>query len=185
MRKNILLAMDNSEQSRKIKSILTSQGFNVASIVKDAYAALRSLRTQNVDLSIIDNDLTGMNGLQLAKIIADENLGSVILLIQGNFFVASDVSSIYGVLTKPVHEYQLVNTLKLALSHYESKKNLEDEVNSLKDTLEARKVIEKAKGLLMKKGFTEDLAYKKLRQISMEKRVPLKKVAQTIVSKFS
>ncbi|SMB86812.1 response regulator receiver and ANTAR domain protein [Desulfonispora thiosulfatigenes DSM 11270] len=184
MRK-ILLAVNNTKQDQKIKNILTSHGYKVNSIVNDAYLVLRTLRSKEISLSIIDTDLSGMSGLQLAKIISEEKLGPVILIVQGELSFGDEIPSIFGVITKPIQEYTLINTLKLALNNFENQRHLEEEVNSLKDTLESRKLIEKAKGILMKKGFSEEQAYDKLRKLSMEKRVSMKKIAKAIITNFS
>jgi len=183
MPQNILIAVKNQQQNNKFKKILASQGYQVMAAVDDAYSALRILQSKEINISLIDNDLQGLNGVQLAQIIANENLGPVVLLSQHQIEpVASLPKSVFGVLLKPVTEYQLINTLSLALNQYKNQKELEKEVALLKDTLESRKIIEKAKGILMtKQGITEDAAYNKLRKSSMEKRIPMRKVAEAIV----
>ncbi|MDK2822261.1 MAG: two-component system, response regulator PdtaR [Clostridia bacterium] len=183
MQKGILIAVKNQQQSNKLKKILTSHGYQIIASLDDAYSVLRTLQSKEVAISLIDNELQGMNGLQLAQIIADENLGPVVLLSQHHVDTGSNPpKSLFGVLLKPITEYQLINTLNLALIQYKTQKKLEKEVADLKDTLESRKIIEKAKGILMKKyGLAEDAAYNKLRKSSMEKRIPMKKVAEAII----
>jgi len=181
--KSVLIAVKNNQQSTKLKKILISHGYQIASIVDDAYSALRILRSQQITISILDYDLSGLNGLQLAQIIADEKLGPVILLSQSFINTGSKPpASLFGILLKPVTEYQLINTLNLAMVQYENKISLENELAEVKDALESRKIIEKAKGILMKKhGFSEEMAYNKLRKSSMEKRIPMKKIAEAII----
>jgi len=183
MVKNILIAVKNTQISNKIKTVLTSQGYHIAAVVDDAYSALRALRSQDIALSILDYDLAGLNGLQLAQIIADENLGPVVLLSQRHIDTGNNPpASLFGILVKPITDYQLINTLNLGIIQYNKQKNLEKQLTDLKETLESRKIIEKAKGILMQKqNLTEDLAYKKLRKTSMEKRMSMKKVAEAII----
>lgn len=183
MRKNILIALKTTQRGNKIKMILTSHGYQVGQIVEDAYSALRALRTKRFDLSIIDNELRGLNALQLAKIIDDESLGPVIILAKSPIDTGeSPPASLFGVLIKPLTEYQLLNTLKLAFLQYERKLNLEKEIESLRDALATRKVLERAKGLLMDKyNLSEDEAYRRLRNEAMEKRLKLKEIAEAIV----
>ncbi|MFZ7102195.1 MAG: ANTAR domain-containing response regulator [Peptococcaceae bacterium] len=183
MQKSILIAVKNKQQSSQLKKILSSHGYQTISEVDDAYSALRSLQSKKVDISLIDYELQGLNGLQLAQIIADENLGPVVLLSQHHVDTGNNPPpSLFGVLLKPITEYQLVNTINLALIQYRNQRKLEKEVAELKDTLESRKIIEKAKGILMRKhGLSEDVAYNKLRTSSMEKRIPMKKVAEAII----
>ena len=183
MQNNILIAVRTTQTGNKIKKILSSHGYHVSSIVEDAFAALRALRTQQIALSIIDNDLSGLNGIQLAKVIADEKLGPVVIL--SNYPVDTGdnpPASLFGILIKPITQYQLINTIKLAFLQYESKIGLEREVESLKEALETRKIVEKAKGILMKKyNLSEGEAYERMRKTSMEKRTQLKKVAEAII----
>jgi len=183
MTQNILIAVKNQQQNNKLKKILTSHGFQVMAVVDDAYSVLRMLQSKEINVSLIDNDLQGLNGVQLAQIIANENLGPVVLISQHQIDTGASLpKSVFGVLLKPITEYQLINTLSLSLNQYKNQKELEKEVALLKDTLESRKLIEKAKGILMtKQGITEDAAYNKLRKSSMEKRIPMRKVAEAIV----
>lgn len=182
LQKNILIAVKTAQTGNQIKKILASQGY-IGSVVEDAFAALRTLRTQQIALSIIDNDLSGMNGIQLTRVIADEKLGPVVIL--SNYQVdtgENPPNSLFGVLVKPITQYQLLNTIKLAFLQYESKVSLEKEVESLKDALETRKVVERAKGILMKKhNISEEEAYERIRKTSMEKRTKLKNIAESIV----
>jgi len=180
---NVLIAIKNSQQSNKFKKILTSRGYQVIATVDDAYTALRILQNRKGAISLVSNELQGLNGLQLAQIIADEDLGPVILVSRHAIDAGANLpKSLFGVLVKPITEYQLLNTLNLALVQYKNQKKLESEVAELKDTIESRKLIEKAKGILMRKhGISEELAYNKLRKNSMEKRIPMKKLAEAII----
>ena len=183
MQKSILIGVKSVQTGNKLKKILTSQGYQIGAVVEDAYSALRILRAQKISLSLLDNDLSGLSGIQLAKIIADERLGPVIVLSQHPIDTGNNPpASLFGVLTKPITEYQLVNTIKLAIIQYENKMGLEKEVASLKDALETRKIIEKAKGILMQKyNLSEDAAYERIRSTSMTKRTKLKNVAEAII----
>ncbi|MFZ5944501.1 MAG: ANTAR domain-containing response regulator [Bacillota bacterium] len=183
MQETILIAAKDKAQSNKLKKILTSHGFQVLAEVEDAFSALRTLQSKEIAISLIDYDLQGMNGLQLAQIIADESLGPIVLLSQHHIDTGKNTpKSLFGVLLKPVIDFQLINTLNLALIQYKNQKKLEKEVEDLRDTLESRKIIEKAKGILMRKhGLPEEEAYNKLRKSSMEKRIPMKKVAEAII----
>jgi len=180
---NVLIAVNNQQQSNKFKKILTSRGYQVIGTVDDAYTVLRILQNRKETLSLVSNELKGLNGLQLAQIIADEDLGPVVLLSQYAVDVGTTLpKSVFGMLVKPITEYQLLNTLSLALTQYKNQKKLENEVAELKDTIESRKIIEKAKGILMQKhGISEEAAYSKLRKNSMEKRIPMKNLAEAII----
>jgi response regulator NasT len=180
---SVLIAVNNPHQS-KFKRILTSSGYQVIATVNDAYSALRFLQNRKGALSLIDTDLHGINGLQLAKIIADENLGPVVLVSKHAIDTETNIPKcIFGVLVQPITQYQLLNTVSLAITQYNHQKQLEKEVAKLKGTIESRKIIERAKGILMRKqGLSEDEAYQKLRKISMERRIAMKELAEAIIN---
>jgi len=181
----ILLVTNNTQKVNQLKKKLTSHGYQVVAVANDAYSGLRILRSQKVALSIIDYELPGLNGLQLARIMDNEKLGPLILISNYQIDFRGNLPlSIFGVLINPITEYQLINTIKLAISQYNIQKKLEKELDDLREQLEARKKIEKAKGIIMQKyKVTEDAAYKIIRQISMEKRKPMKKIAEAIILK--
>jgi len=181
---SVLIVVNNQNQSNKFKKILTSRGYQVIAAVNDAYSALRILQNRKGTLSLIGTDLQGLNGLQLAQMIADGDLGPVVLVSKYAVDAGANLpKSLFGMLVQPITEYQLINTVSLALAQYKHQKELEKEVEELKETIESRKLIERAKGIIMKKyRLSEDEAYRKLRSTSMEKRIPMKKLAETIVT---
>lgn len=183
MRANILLAGFDNIQKLQIKNILSSRGLQLIDEVEDGYSALRILRSAEVDLTISDANLAGLNGEQLARIMAEDQLGPVIIASSSEVITFEPIASIYGYLQKPFNPTQLLNTVELALAQSKRQKELTQEVEKLKDQLKTRKVVDKAKGILMKNyGLSEDQAYKKLQKSAMEKRLTIKKVAEVIIT---
>ena len=85
-------------------------------------------------------------------------------------------------LTKPLRREELIGAMELALSRFREFERLKRENEDLKKTLEARKLIEKAKGLLMEKeSISEEEAFSRIRKISMDKRKPMKEIAEVII----
>jgi response regulator NasT len=82
---------------------------------------------------------------------------------------------------KPFREEQLYPAVDLAIHHFMEAFSLREENAKLKETLESRKLIEKAKGALMKKGLSEPEAYRKMQKLAMDKRKSLKEVAEAIL----
>jgi response regulator NasT len=85
-------------------------------------------------------------------------------------------------LTKPVRADELWPAIELAFAHNDEVENLKEQVNDLKETIESRKVIEKAKGLLMKNhSLSEPEAFRKMQKLAMDKRKTLKQIAEAIL----
>lgn len=182
---NILIVSQDKYKSIRFKNILQNSGFHIASIAEDAGKAIRILRTNDILLTIIDNSNKSMGSLRLAQIIDEENLGPIVLVDLPSLDELSYApDSIMGVLNKPISQEQLVTTVNLAIFQYKKKIQLRDELDTLKLKLEDRKIIDKAKGILMQKqNLNEDKAYKLMREQSMNQRVAMKRVAQDILEK--
>jgi response regulator NasT len=89
---------------------------------------------------------------------------------------------VFAFLVKPIKETDIIPTLEVALARADELKALESEVGDLKETLETRKLVEKAKGILMESyGLTESAAFRKIQKLSMDRRKPIKDVADAII----
>jgi response regulator NasT len=91
------------------------------------------------------------------------------------------LAGISNYVVEPFREDQLFPAVDLAIHHFIEVANLRQEVAKLKDTLESRKIIEKAKGTLMQQGMSEQEAYRKIQRMAMNKRKTLKEVAEAIL----
>lgn len=182
---NILIVSQDKYKSSRFKNILQTNGFHVANIAEDASKAIRTLRTKDILLTIIDNSNKNIGSMRLAKIIDEENLGPIVLVDLPNMDdLKFAPESIMGILNKPISQDQLMTTVNLAIFQYNKNIKLRNELDSLKVKLEDRKLIDKAKGILMKaRNLNEDSAYRIIREQSMNKRVAMKVVAKQIIGK--
>ena len=126
-----------------------------------------------------------MTGLEVATIIGDENLCSVVLFVsptQRDF--AGDMVSDYDItlFVKPINGMVLMNTLEMVLQNRRRIRKLEAELSKLKRGMEDRKLIEKAKGILIKrKSISEGEAYRRIQKMSMDSRVAMRDIASKII----
>jgi AmiR/NasT family two-component response regulator len=146
---------------------------------------LRRIRTGSTDILLINFDMPDMTGLEVATIIGDENLCSVMLFVtnvQREF--CTDVVEDYDItlFPKPVSVEKLLNTLEVIVQNRRRMGRLERELSKLKRELDDRKVIEKAKGILMKrKSISEAEAYRRIQKMSMDSRVAMRDIAEKII----
>ncbi len=177
---------DSDPQIRKsLKAILTQAGHMVVGEADDGLAALKLVRTRQPDLVILDDRIAIMEGAELAYIIEEDGLAPVILMTAGDQFRNAEKNGeqhSFAYVIKPVTENSLLPIMDLVMRNYKRIRSLEQEVAKLKDTIETRKLVEKAKGILMDtQGLSEAEAFKRIQKQSMNKRVSMKSVAKAII----
>lgn len=181
----IYLALSQPEELKKIKLFLMRQGFTVIDEAHDGTNALRRIRAIQPDLIVTDADLPGLSGIKLAEIVEEEDIAPIIVLTNTNndglwLDLEHPTNIVY--LQRPLTKQGLLQTIQLSLvSHYRIK-NLKEDIKKLQHQLEERKLIEKAKGILMQKNnLTEQEAYRRLQKQSMNTGIPLGELAKAII----
>lgn len=187
-RMRILLAEKDVVFRKNLSGMLTQAGYEVVGEAGEGTTALKMLRTLQPDVLLAAASLPGLSGLELAGIAEESRLSTVILLVD---YAEKDIIHKAGdrwtfpVLIKPFDQLQLLSVVEYAYSVFNKMVSLEGEVKRLKDDLETRKVVEKAKGILMKsQGLSEDEAFRRIQQQSMKKRTSMKSIAEAIITAF-
>ncbi len=177
--------MSNDTSINKLKLILTENGYIVIDSAKDGHECLRKMRALRPDITLLDFDLALMGGYEIAKIAIEDKLCDTILIsndVQRN--VVEDIKEERGFvfMTKPLNKISLVNTIDLMVKNRRKIKDLEREIEELKSTLDTRKEVEKAKGLLMKNlNLSESEAFKRIQKQSMDRGIPMREIAKAII----
>lgn len=185
---NIIIADDESIIRLDLKQMLEEAGHKVVAEASDGQQAVELARKHYPDLVIMDVKMPQMDGIQAAGIINVEHLSPVLLLTaysQQDVVAAASESGVIAYLVKPINEEQLFPAIEIAISRFGDIQELENQITRLKDTLEMRKLVERAKGILMElQTISEELAYKKLQQYAMNKRLGIKEVAQAVIKSY-
>lgn len=180
----ILLSSPDASMRRRLKNIFTKACYTVVGEAEDGVNTLRMIRTMAPDLVILDFELQGMPALELAKIVEEDRLAPIIIISTSweRNYAEQALQSIFAFVVRPINEGNILATAETAMMNFERMIHLEKEVNKLKDTIETRKIVEKAKGLLMEKlGISEAEAFRKMQHQSMDKCIPMKQVADAII----
>ncbi|NSW89382.1 MAG: ANTAR domain-containing protein [Firmicutes bacterium] len=181
----ICLALGQIEEMKKIKSFLVHYGFTVIDESTDGASAIRRIRTLRPDLIIADSDLPGINGVRIAEIAEEDGIAPVIVITNSDKdSLWIDVEHPKGIafLQRPITKSALLQTIQLSLISYHKIMSLKEEIKKLKETLEDRKLIEKAKGIIMEKNnLSESEAYRLLQKQSMDRGIPLRELARAII----
>ncbi len=181
-----ILIVDSDYASLKhLKSLLTKLDFMVVGEVCDGPAALKLVRTREPDLLIIHDKLPGLGGLEVARIMYEDKIGPIIITtdyLQQELVLKAKEARVSNILVKPLEEHHLLPAVELALGNYQEIIKLEKQIKELKYSIETRKLVEKAKGILMKTiHLNEEEAFRRIQKQSMNKRMSMRAVAEAIL----
>ena len=181
----IVIADNESISRMDLKELLEEAGHEVVGEAIDGYHAVELTRKYHPDLVIMDIKMPEMDGIAASKIISDEKLAPVLLLTafsQPEIVERAKESGVLAYLVKPVRENNLFPAMEIALSRFQEMQQLEGELDKLKGSLEMRKTLDRAKGILMDAhNLSESEAYRRIQQYSMAKRRTIREVAEAIV----
>ena len=181
----VLIAEDEALIRLDLKEMLEEEGYTVVAEVGDGQQAVDLAKQLSPDLVILDIQMPVLDGLSAAEQIASARIAPVIVLTAFSqrelVERARDVGAM-AYLVKPFSKHDLVPAIEVARGRFAEMSALDGEVRTLEERLEARKVIEKAKGRLMAdQGLTEAEAFRKIQRTAMDQRTSMKAVAQSIL----
>lgn len=182
----IVIADNESIIRMDLKELLEEAGHTVVGEAADGVKAIDLARRHRPDLVIMDIKMPEMDGITAAKIISNEKIAPVLLLTafsQKEIVEKAKDSGVLAYLVKPVKEANLFPAIEIALSRWLEFAELERELDEVKNSLETRKILDRAKGILMDAhNLSESEAYRRIQQYSMAKRKSIREVAEAIVS---
>ena len=182
----ILIAEDVAIIRLDLKEMLEEEGLDVVGEASDGEAAIRLAREHSPDLVIMDIKMPGMDGLAAAEAIIEEGLGAVLILTafsQKDLVKRAADAGAMGYLVKPFQKSDLMPAIDVALARHAELTAVKQEVQRREDQLEARKVIDRAKGRLMdSQGLTEADAFRHIQKKAMDERRSMQEVAQEILA---
>ncbi len=181
----ILIADDEALIRMDMKELLEEAGHEVVGEAPNGREAVELAKKLKPDLCIFDVKMPEMDGIEAAKIVSKEKIAPVVLLTafsQPEFVKRATDAGVQAYLVKPVQEANLFPTIEVAMSRYQDMQGLEDELFKVKDTLEMRKLLDRAKGILMDAhNISESEAFNRIQKYSMAKRKTIKEVAEAII----
>ncbi|MBN2584592.1 MAG: response regulator [Planctomycetes bacterium] len=182
----VFVVEDESLVAMGLERILRRELSAEVHLFATAEAALAELERLKPDLVLMDIKLgTGMDGLAASREIMERRPCPVIVttaFTDEKYLQEAVQSHVFGYLVKPIVARQLLSVMALARSRFAEFQRLREENETLRDALETRKLVEKAKGLLMqKKGLTEQQAYEIMRAQSQKQSQPMREIARNIL----
>ena len=182
----VLIAEDEALIRLDLKEMLEEEGYAVVAEVGDGQQAVDQARELRPDLVILDIQMPVLDGLSAAEQIAQARTAPVIVLTafsQRELVERARDAGAMAYLVKPFSKNDLIPAIEVAVGRFQEMTALDAEVTDLKERLEARKVIEKAKGRLMaERGMTEAEAFRWIQRTAMNERTSMRALAEAILA---
>ena len=182
--KTALIVDDEPLIRRQVTKVLSDYGFDELYEAADGSQAVAMATAHRPLLTVMDVTMPVMDGITAAEKINRDPSGAIVLLTgttDSKTVSRAQDAGIHQYLMKPFQEEQLKISVDLAIHQFIELSNLRDEVAALKESLETRKLVDRAKGLLMSQGMKEPEAHRKIQKLAMDKRKSLREVAEAIL----
>jgi len=184
-RKRILIADDESIILMDLREMLNNLGYLVVGEANDGRSAVNMARELRPDLVVMDIKMPDMDGIEAAKLLTEEKIAPVLLLTaysQEDLIERASDAGVVGYLVKPFRESNLAPAIEVTLARFEEFQAVQKEVDDLTEALETRKLVDRAKGILMdSQGLSEHEAFRRIQKMSMNTRRPMKEIAEAII----
>lgn len=181
----LVIADDESIIRMNLRETLVGLGYLVVGDAGDGVSAIHLARELRPDLVIMDIKMPKLDGIQAAKVLTEEKIAPVLLLTAYSDRELVDRARDAGVvnyIVKPFREAELLPAIEIALARFAEFSAMDKELGDLKETMETRKLVERAKGVLMDtQGLKEQEAFRKIQQLSMNTRKSMREIAQAIL----
>jgi len=181
----LLVAEDERLVAEGLRAQLEDLGYEVVAVAGDGRQAIELADRHHPDLVLMDIQMPEMDGLSAARVIF-ETLGIPVVILsafgQDSFVNQAMQTGVFSYILKPTTSQGLNAAIQVALQRYVEQCQLQSKVDQLEQTLRDRKMIERAKGILMtKRQMSEPEAFRFLQKQSQDRRVPMARLAETLV----
>lgn len=181
----IVIADDEPIIRMDLRRTLENMGHVVVGEAGDGQQALEITKELKPDIAILDIKMPTMDGIDAAKLISTEAIAPVLLLTaysQRDLVERARDAGVFAYLVKPFKELDLMPAIEIAIARFEEFEELDREVNDLENKLDARKTVDRAKGILMDQyGLKEQDAFRRIQVQSMNTRKTMREIAEAII----
>jgi response regulator NasT len=192
MGRRVVIAEDEAIIRLDLKEILEAEGYDVVGETGRGDEAVELVARHQPDLAILDVKMPGIDGIEAARRISADHRVAVLILTafsQRNLIEDARDAGVAAYLVKPFQRGELVPAIEVAMARFDEYRAIEDEharlseeVATLEDKLDTRRMVDRAKGLLMDRhGLEEAAAFSFIQRTAMDRRVRMKQVAQEVV----
>lgn len=181
----VVIAEDEAIIRMDLRETLVEEGYDVVGETGRGDEAVQLVRDLSPDLAILDVKMPGMDGLEVAAILTAEKLCGVLMLTafsQREVVEQARDAGALAFLVKPFQRSDLVPAIEVAIGRFRELRDLTGEIDSLGEQLESRKIIDRAKGLLIDRfAMTESDAFAFIQRTAMTRRTRMRDVADEVL----
>jgi AmiR/NasT family two-component response regulator len=182
----VVIAEDEAIIRLDLKETLEEEGYEVVGETGRGDEAVELVRSLRPDLAILDIKMPGMDGLEVARIVNDERICGVLILTafsQREVVEQARDAGALAYLVKPFQKSDLIPAIEVAIGRFRELQSLASEVDSLAEQIETRKVIDRAKGILIDRhGLSEGDAFTFIQRTAMSERTRMRAVAERVLA---
>jgi response regulator NasT len=186
-KRRVVVAEDESLIRMDVVETLREHGFDVVAEVGDGALAVAAVIEHKPDLVVMDIKMPNMDGLTAAEQMAEHKVAVVLLTAfsQKELVDRANQAGAMAYVVKPFTPNDLMPAVEIALSRHSQLIALEHEISDLNERFETRKLVDRAKGLLNEKmNLTEPEAFRWIQKASMDRRLTMQEVAQTVIEQL-
>ena len=184
-RVRVVIADDGSVICMNLREMLTNLGYLVVGEGGDGRSAVNLAKELRPDVVLMDVKMPDMDGVEAARILTEERVAPVVLLTaysESALIERAREAGVIGYLVKPIQEADLAPAIEIAVRRFAEFRALEKEIDNLRDQLETRKLVDRAKGILMDaQTLSEGDAFRRIQKMSMNTRKSMREIAQAII----
>ncbi len=182
----VLVAEDEALIRLDLVELLTEEGYDVIGEAGDGDEAVKLARELEPDLVIMDVKMPKMDGISAAEIIAEERIAPIVMLTafsQRDLVERARDAGAMAYVVKPFGASDVIPAIEIAMGRFQEIVAIEDELATLEERLESRKIIDQAKGILQQDlGLTEPEAFRWIQKTAMDMRKSMREVSEGVIS---
>ncbi len=184
-RTRVIVVDDDPIIVQDMKETLEGLGYLVVGTAGDGRSGVHLARQLKPDAILMDIKMPDLDGIDAAKILTEERIAPVVLVTGYNekgYVQRAQEAGVIAFITKPFRPSDLSPAIEVGIARFREFEALRKENETIKDTLETRKLVDRAKGILMTtQGLSESDAFRKIQKMSMDTRRPMKDIAQALI----
>ncbi|MBA4370048.1 MAG: response regulator [Coriobacteriaceae bacterium] len=180
----VIIAEDEGLIRMDLREMLEEEGHEVVGEARDGAEAVSAARDKRPDIVFMDVKMPGMDGLEAARVIGEEQLAPVVMVTafsQADVVRQATEAGAMGYVVKPFTKADVLPAMEIATARFAEARALAEEISDLNERLETRKAVDRAKGVLMAGGLSEPDAFRRLQKLAMDKRKTLREIAEAVV----
>lgn len=182
----VVVAEDEAIIRMDLRELLLEEGYDVVAECGRGDEAVELVREHRPDVALLDIKMPGLDGISAAREIAAERMSAVVLVTafsQRELIEEASDAGVQGYVVKPFERHDLAPAIEVAIARFRTEKALAEQVTDVEERLETRKVVDRAKGVLMDThGLSEQAAFEFVQKTAMATRRPMRAIADDILA---